>query len=145
MTSFDEDYAYGKEQERLCFRRIRRYLGGHLKHNEEIFAPFDFEDNSMAVEMKARKMLSTEYEDAMINSLKVDRCETETRQCFLIFKYLDKLCCIEYDKEKFSKYRRRMMKLEDRVDKKAKWEERIFIPMSDMELIDQFKVECMID
>jgi hypothetical protein len=144
-STFLEDYIYGKEQEKLCFRTIKRYFGGNLKHNDDEFAPFDFEGSNMKIEMKSRKILSTEFDTAMIKSLKVDRCIDETADCFLVFKYLDIFYAIAYDRVKFAKYKRKLMKIEDRPDKKETWEWRTFIPMTDMEVIKRYPIECLID
>ena len=92
----------------------------------------------MKIEMKSRKILSSEFNTAMIKSLKVDRCADETAECFFVFKYLDIFYAIPYNKKQFAKYERRLMKIKDRTDKKEVWEWRTFIPLADMETIERY-------
>ena len=90
--SFSDDHKYGKEQEAQMFPVLKRFFGKLLIHNKDDYAPFDFEDPTVAIEMKSRKFCSYEYNTAMIKTLKIQHCENEIRECFLFFKYLDKLC-----------------------------------------------------
>jgi hypothetical protein len=140
--SFSEDHKYGKEQEQLMFPVLKRFFGKLLVHNQDDFAPFDFEDPTLAVEMKSRKFCSSEYNTVMIKTLKITHCENESRECFLVFNFLDKLCYIQYDKEKFSKYVKRNMLIKNRTDYTEKWEYRTFIPIGDLKTLKTF---CMIE
>jgi hypothetical protein len=146
--SFEEDYAYGKLQEKLMFRYLRQFFGKLLIHNDNEFAPFDFQDPTTLVEMKSRKVNSYDYNTAMIKTLKIERCEFEksnnNMDCFLVFSFLDKLCYIEYNKAQFSKYEKKYMLIKSRVDFTEKYEWRTFIPISDLKVLKVFPVQCMI-
>jgi len=144
MTTYEEDKAWGKEQEKLMFRPLRRFFGKALVHNDDFFAPWDFEDSQTAIEMKSRKHMSFDYGEVMIKSLKVERCELEARDCFLVFKFIDRLCYIEYNKEQFAHYRKRLMTIKSRVDKVEKPEWRTFIPLAHLKTLETFPIECLI-
>lgn len=144
MTTYEEDKAWGKEQEKLMFRPLRRFFGKALVHNDDFFAPWDFEDSQTAIEMKSRKHMSFDYGEVMIKSLKVERCELEARDCFFVFKFIDRLCYIEYNKEQFAHYRKRLMTIKSRVDKVEKPEWRTFIPLAHLKTLETFPIECLV-
>ena len=144
MTTYAADKAWGKAQEQLMYRYLKQYFGKLLKHNDDDFAAWDFEDSQTAVEMKSRKFLSFEYNDVMIKSLKIDRCAAETRDCFLVFKFTDRLCYIEYNAAQFSQYRKKLMTIKSREDKEEKPEWRTFIPLHHLKTLVSFPVECLI-
>ena len=144
MSSFESDYQWGKQQEVAVYRYLRRYFGRLLTHNTDEYAEWDFEDPDVAVELKSRHCLSTDYATAMIKTLKVTNCESETRDCFLFFNYLDRLCFIQYDAQRFARYSRRTMKIPSRVDKTEVWESRTFIPVADLKTLRTYPVPCLL-
>ena len=96
--------------------------------------------------MKSRKFLSTDYDDVMIKTLKIERCELDlVRECFIIFKFYDRLCYIQYNKTKFKKYKKKVMLIKSRPDKKESFECRTFIPLCDLKTIKIYPVQCMIE
>jgi hypothetical protein len=144
MATYEEDKAWGKEQEKLMFRPLRKFFGKTLVHNDDEYAPWDFEDSQTAIEMKSRKLMSYDFDEVMIKTLKIERCGAESRDCFLVFKFLDRLCYIEYNKEQFSRYRKRLMTIKSRADKVEKPEWRTFIPLAHMKTLATFPIQCLI-
>jgi hypothetical protein len=146
MSTYAEDKAYGKLMERGMYRFLKRFFGKTLRHNDDEFAPFDFEDCDVAVEMKSRKMRSNDWPTTMIKTLKVERCANEPRDCYFIFNFTDKMLYIRYDADQFAKYERRLMKIAARPDKAECWEWRTFIPLADLTTLKTFAaVPCLID
>ena len=80
----------------------------------------------------------------MIKTLKIERCGAESRDCFLVFKFIDRLCYIEYNKEQFAHYRKRLMTIKSRADKVEKPEWRTFIPVAHMKTLATFPIQCLI-
>jgi hypothetical protein len=135
MATFDEDHIWGKQQEELRFRDLKRYFGHTLQHNDDLQAPWDFEDGTTAVEMKSRKNASWDFSETMIKTLKVERAQSEGRDCFFVFNFLDGLYCIQYDERRFANYKTKTMRIKDRADYKERDENRTFIPVRDLTLI----------
>jgi hypothetical protein len=145
MSTYAEDKAYGKMMERGMYRYLKRFFGKTLRHNDDEFAPFDFEDCDVAVEMKSRKMRSSDWPTTMIKTLKITRCADEPRDCYFIFNFTDKMYFIRYDAAQFANYEKRLMKIAPRPDKAEGYEWRTFIPMAHLTTLKTFAEPCLID
>jgi hypothetical protein len=78
-------------------------------YNDEYY-PYDFEsENSSSWEVKSRRISKSYYPTTIIPVHKVR--DVETPQYF-IFNFTDACCSIKYDKEVFSKFKTRMIKVE---------------------------------
>ena len=144
------DYSYGKQQEAEMFPVLQQFFGHWLLHNKNDFAAWDYEEPEwgVAVELKSRHCRSTDYPTAMIKTLKVTNCERATaagRECFLFFRYIDRLMYIQFDAATFAGYERRTMKIPSRADKEEVYESRTFIPIADLKTLRVFVVDCLID
>ena len=134
FRSFEEDHKQGKKGEHKSHKYLQTLTKNPLFHNNDNFAPWDFENQTTCIEHKDRNCYSNTYTTTMIKELKIDRAEKgdEKRRIWYAFNFLDGLYVIRYNKEKFKKYAVDCRKLEDRPDFVEKEEERIYIPISDL-------------
>jgi len=140
--TFLQDYTFGKKEEKRYFKLFKKFFSDTLQYNTDEFSSFDFEDETTAIEMKSRHIYSTEYSDVMIKTLKIENCENESRDCYLVFKFIDCLAYIHFDKEKFKHYKKKLMLINSRTDYTEKPEYRTFIPFGDLSIIKKY---CMLE
>ena len=94
-------WTYGQKIEDETLPIINKYYGCNFQKNTtDIFDVFDFKDEKekIIVEVKGRRVNSTQYEDTMITSLKITegyKLMDLGYQVFFVFAFLDKTMEIE--------------------------------------------------
>jgi len=133
--SFCGDMAFGKAGELFAYPLLESFFDTKLIHNPNPRAPFDFENDELAIEQKTRRCKKDTYPDTMLQYTKIDNCSLSNyvgKEKWFVFLYEDGLYGIKYDEEAFSKYKREFAKIADRTDKQEKKELRIFIDTKDL-------------
>ena len=133
--TFQNDYSFGKEQEDKTVDTLSNYFKTELKQNEDRYAKFDFENDTLAIEQKARTCSSKTYDTTMLQYSKIKNChlpEYLNKDKWFVFSFTDGLYGIKYDEAAFEKYDCATFRLQDRLGYKEREEPRIFIPISDL-------------
>lgn len=132
--TFGQDYAFGKASEVKIHPELNAYFG-QLIHNQDPMAPFDFESEKLAVEVKSRTCRYSDYPDTMLQYTKIDNCALPAyagKEKWFVFAFTDGVYGIKYDETAFQKYSRRMLKVVDRVNIVETDKMRIFIDVEDL-------------
>ena len=147
QRSFIQDHDVGKAKERLSYPMLKKYVKGFSKykliHELDNFAPWDFTSPDVMIEHKSVNYNLSEMKEVMINSHKVWRSPIEKangKRCFFAFRALDGLYVIEYNTKQFKGYREEEMLLPDRPDYTEKMEDKLYIPVSDLFLLQKFEL-----
>lgn len=122
---YPADYKFGTAQEDLVLPKLKDFFKKEIKKSEDRFAKCDFYDEEYNYEMKSRTNTYNKYPTTMITE---DKVFGEKNLIFL-FNFTDGLYYIEYDKEKFSKYERKMFSRAN-----LSWNEKshVYIPIQDL-------------
>ncbi|NBP02738.1 MAG: hypothetical protein EBU90_21980 [Proteobacteria bacterium] len=100
---YPEDYKFGIQQEEKVVNILRDYFGRDIKRSEDNFSKHDYYDELYTYEMKSRKNAYSRYPTTMITQDKI--ITQENKKLILLFNFTDGLYFIEYDQEKFKKYK----------------------------------------
>jgi len=134
------DFDYGIISEKKNIDILTDFFKTKLIKDPFRYAPFDFhnEEKSMYLELKSRKINKNQYPTTIISQLKIDSIIKEniaTRKYYFVFKYLDALCYIEYDKEVFKDF-----KVDDTYLQRGYKEKVCYIPVNKLKEI-KIKIE----
>jgi len=142
MRSFQTDYYAGLAGELASYAALKGLSGTYLSHSKDPFADFDFFSTDCVIELKTRNCFFDNYEDCMIQMLKVMKASQicDHKDVYFAFRYFDGLYYIKYDPEKFSKYKIHMVKVPDRDGYTEKPEPRMYIPIKDLTLLQRIVV-----
>jgi hypothetical protein len=146
--SFEEDHSVGKAKEKLSYPVLQEYISQFSKHSlfHELdkFALWDFTSPDIMIEHKSINKNLSQETTVMINSHKVWRSPVERglgKRCFFAFRAIDGLYIIEYNTKQFRDYEEVSMKLKDRCDYEEKLEDKLYIPVSHLTLLQTFDTE----
>jgi hypothetical protein len=135
FRTFQQDYEFGKAQEALCLPDLETFFKTSLNHNQDRMAPFDFENDSLAIEQKSRHCRFATYKDTMLQYTKILNCSLpayKDKEKWFVFKFEDGLYGIRYDPVVFEKYERKSSKIRDRLNIREKEQLRIYIDTDDL-------------
>jgi hypothetical protein len=133
---YPEDYKFGIKEEAENLNTLRKFFKSDIKRSENEFAKHDFYDDKYTFEMKSRKMFFDKHQETMIT---FDKIELEKgKKLILLFNYIDGLYYIEYDEEKFNKYRKEIF---TRANLESNKKIHLYIPINDLHLI---KPKCLL-
>jgi len=134
-----EDIAYGKRNEEETVDILEQYLETTLSHNGS-YAVLDFTNptKTIFVELKSRRIKSTDYDTALIGLNKISMMtEINEMEYYIAYKYLDGVFTIKYDKELFDTYEVRDDYVRGaRSDCKNKPDTVVFVPIKDLTKIE---------
>ena len=92
---------------------------------------FDYENNDYLIELKTRSNLFNKYESTIISYSKIKYGLSKKKKMIFIFKFLDCIKYIEYDKDSFDKYETKLFR--SRNDREyAEYNNYTFIPINDL-------------
>lgn len=97
---YDLRRAYGLRYETELQEQIEKIVGCDLKKTNR-YAKFDYTSKSSIVELKSRRVKSTDYKETLINNSKLENLDEVNKDIWFFFKYTDCLKYIKYDKERF--------------------------------------------
>jgi len=93
-----KDLVMGDISEKECLPIFREKFDKYLCKTSQ-FATMDFISPKTYVELKTRKVRSTDYDDIMIGRNKVDFCLKSNRRCILAWRFTDGIFCYDFDKD----------------------------------------------
>ena len=131
MVHFNQSYKFGKKEELKVLPLIREHFKREINPYPNQYDKYDFFDNEYQYELKSRTNTKTKYSDTMITFNKM----SDDKPLILLFNYTDRLCFIQYDKEKFSKYKKCLF---SRAGLEEDEKEHIYIPIEDLTDIFQY-------
>lgn len=145
MVNYEDDYIFGEEQQ----RKIKGVLDdkwGTLKEQPR-YAKYDMINEEVHIEIKSRKGIRwNKYSETLLTMNKID--EQSNKRTIFVFNFvydltLDKkeIYFIEYNKEKFSKYRKALFSRA-----KEEWDEKdyIYIPIEDLTFLWETPNRCFL-
>jgi hypothetical protein len=131
MVHFNHSYKFGKKEELKVLPIICEYFKREITQYPNQYDKYDFFDSEYQYELKSRTNTKMKYPDTMITFNKM----TDETPLILLFNYTDRLCFIQYDKEKFSKYKKCLF---SRAGLEEDEKEHIYIPIEDLTDIFQY-------
>ena len=134
MRTRVEDVATGKQNEATIKHKLETFFNTVLTKDTNEYAPLDFynEDKTIFCETKRRFIKHNQYPTVMIGKHKIDSCTEPNAKYYFTWVYNDGIYFIEYNKDKFNGYERRMFARNDRADHIQQDAEHYFIPISDL-------------
>lgn len=125
---YPADYKFGTDQEDIVLPKLKEFFGREIKKSEDKFAKSDYYDDEYYYEMKSRTNAYSKYPTTMITEDKI----REDKKLILLFNFTDGIYYIEYDKEKFDNYERKMFSRAG-----YKWNEKshLYIDIKDLQPI----------
>lgn len=135
---FQKDLLWGKEMEVKMFDQIKKKFGDDLKHIKSIYSKYDFGNNNLCLEMKARRNYYNTYDTTMIAKDKVlpEQLLKGRKQKFIFyFEPENALYYITYRPKKFSKFQEEYFNRTDRgtIDRNKQY---IYIPIEYLKRIN---------
>lgn len=100
LRTLYNDIEFGLQSETKLFDTLANKFGSDIQKTTDKYCPYDFYTSNHKIELKTRRCNSTTYPTTIIP---VKKTQQEGDLVF-VFAFNDKLCYINYDKEKFSKY-----------------------------------------
>jgi hypothetical protein len=131
MVHFNNSYKFGKQEELKVLPLICEYFKREISQYPNQYDKYDFFDSEHQYELKSRTNTKMKYPTTMITLNKM----SDDKPLILLFNYTDRLCFIQYDKEKFSKY---FIQNHSRAGLKEDEKEHIYIPIEDLTDIIQY-------
>lgn len=122
------DYKFGTKQEDLVLPIIQHFFKREINKSEDKFAKSDFFDDEFYYELKSRANNYNKYSTTMITADKI----RDDKNLILLFYFTDGLYYINYEKEKFLNYEKKMFSRAN-----VSWNEKLhyYIPISDLQPI----------
>ena len=89
------EYSYGHASEiQLADLMLKTF---DVIPSKKKYAIFDYEGESALVELKTRRIKSTDYDDYMIGGNKLDYALTSEKKAYFVYKFLDGVFYWQYD------------------------------------------------
>lgn len=101
---YPADYKFGTEQENIVLPKLKEFFKRDIQKSSERYSKYDFFDDEYNYEMKSRTNRYNQYPTTMITEDKI----VGDKKIIFLFNYVDGLYYIEYDKDKFANYERKM-------------------------------------
>jgi len=130
MVHWEKDYKMGKKGEASILPTIKEYFKRDIKEYPEQYSKYDFFDDCFEYEVKTRTNRMNAFDDTMITENKL----RDDKPLILIFNFTDKIAFIEYNKERFNNYERKMFS-RARVQEDEKTH--VYIPITDLTVIHE--------
>lgn len=125
-SGFNQRYAIGKASEDAVLQKLITYFARDIVQTTDKYNKFDFKCEQYSYELKTRTNKMNAYPSTMIG---LNKMETNA---ILLFKFIDCLTYINYDKDKFASYK---------IDYFTKYDvpqAHIYIPVKDLIVIETY-------
>ena len=99
-TTYEIDYKFGKENEKIVLPIITEYFNRDIKQCEERYSNFDFYDDIYKYELKSFRCTKNRFKNVFIDDTKLED------NTIILFKYEDALTYIKYNKEQFKNFKK---------------------------------------
>jgi hypothetical protein len=111
--------------------KLQEYFNKDIQHIKTKYSPYDYKDDNTYYELKTRNNCLNEYPTTMIGYDKINK----DKETIFLFKYIDGLYYIKYNKDNFKDYNLKLFRRTDRGCKE-KLKYYIYIPIEDLIKID---------
>lgn len=145
MVNYESDYIWGEDQQRKI-KEILSDTWDNLKEQPR-YSKYDMINDEVQIEIKSRKGIRwNKYNETLLTMNKID--DTSNKRTIFVFNFvydlaLDKkeIFYIEYDREKFSRYRKAMFSRA-----KEEWDEKeyVYIPIQDLTFLYETPERCFL-
>lgn len=126
-----QDIQTGLKSELDLLPRLQEYFNKDIQHIKTKYSPYDYKDNDTYYELKTRNNCLNEYPTTMIGYDKINK----DKETIFLFKYIDGLYYIKYNKDTFKDYNLKLFCRNDR-NCKEKLKYYMYIPIEDLIKID---------
>ena len=130
--TFQQNYQFGKEQEKKILPIIINYFKEEIKYIKDVYSTYDFESDTTMYELKSRNVNYKTYPTSIIAK---DKINERSKKNIFLFNFKDGLYYIEYNSELFNQFELKPFKRNDRIDKIDVKKEYYFIPIEYLRLI----------
>jgi hypothetical protein len=125
------DHKRGLIEQTNLLPVLRNFFKKDINEIENKLSPFDYECTKYYYELKTRTNALSKYPTTLIGRNKIEG----TKKTILIFKYIDCLCFIKYNKELFDTFE---IKKFDRNVKESNKKDYIYIPIEHLKIIEKY-------
>lgn len=125
---YPADYIFGTKQEDVVLPKIQEFFKREINKSEDKFSKSDFFDDQFYYELKSRTNNYNKYPTTMITEDKI----RDDKNLILLFNFTDGLYYINYEKDRFSKYEKKMF---SRAKLSSNEKLHYYIPISDLQPI----------
>ena len=131
MKGFSKiDYNHGLSKEKAILPILKRHFKKEIKLTTNRYCKYDFtDDEGNCYELKSRRNKKCTYPTTLMPCSKV--LFTNNNKIYFVFCFLDELCYIKYNDEKFAKYERKPFCREYGYTE----QDYLYIPVTDLETI----------
>lgn len=123
---YPADFKFGTDKELEVLPVLRNFFKRDIKQSDDIYSKSDFYDDEYYYELKSRTNTYSKYPTTMITEDKI----REDKKLILVFNFTDGIYYIEYDKEKFSGYKKELF---SRANITWNKKEHLYIPIIDLQ------------
>jgi hypothetical protein len=127
-TSKFNDYSFGVNQEKIILNRLNTHFNDNLTLSNNKYECFDAQGEKNKYEIKSRRINHNLYNDTIITRSKANN------NIIFVFNFLDKLMFIQYDTEKFKKYKKSdtYQRKARKGEEKPPYQKVYFIPINEL-------------
>ena len=104
MNKFIYNNEESKKEEINLLPEIIKKFNINIDLTKNNMDRFDYENNQILIELKTRNNISNKYPSTIISTSKINYGLKMNKKMIFIFKFIDCIKYIEYDKELFKKY-----------------------------------------
>jgi len=126
---YKKEQEFGKQNEKLILEKLNEYFKTNIILSYNDFEKYDGFDANNIYEIKTRRIIKNAYSTTLLTYHKV--CNND-KPLIIIFNFVDYVCYIKYDEDKFNTYEK---KLFCRKRPGEKYKDHIFIPVKDLTII----------
>ena len=132
MRTFEEDLKLGKESENEILPIMKEYFKDDMKFVKYAFSTYDFKGKINKYELKTRTNMYNTFPTTLIPESKI----FYNKNIVFLFKFIDGLYYIKYDKKLFDTFDLQPFKRNERADIVDIEKPYFFIPISNLTKIN---------
>tara|TARA_R110000782_G_scaffold15719_1_gene45722 strand:- start:235 stop:702 length:468 start_codon:yes stop_codon:yes gene_type:complete len=92
---YKSNCKFGQTNETDTLNILQNLYNLDIHQSKEKYCNFDFYSEDMIIELKSRRISSTDYKNTMIGMKKVNKMLENPKRAYLLFKYTDKVLGLE--------------------------------------------------
>lgn len=134
MKSFIKDYEFGKKCESEILNILNRnFPEENIRHLTSRYSVWDFQGKNYVYELKSRNCKYNDFKTTLLPKNKLCRSDI-----ILLFNFTDGLYYIDYynNKDLFNEFEVKPFKRTDRIDRKERVIDYIYIPIEHLKKIE---------
>lgn len=126
MSTYENDYIFGKKSEDQLLGKIENFFKDNIKAIQKRMAVYDYEGDTNIYELKSRTNSYRAYNTTLLGYNKI--INSNKSQIFL-FSFTDGLYYIKYDDELFNTFEKKLFVRNQRSDYNDTLKPYVFIPI----------------